>query len=120
MGSAAAKLLRQKEVEIQFAESTKMPTAKDEDTRKRNSLMYFMRDWQGLTTFEQQEASMVQVTARNHTLKYETARVVMKQLTAGRCCIIEHVARDQKTGMVQVKVIPFAREFSFYTPNLYA
>lgn len=42
-------------------ERAKMPTAKDEDTRKRNSLMFFMRDWQSLATFEQQEASMAQV-----------------------------------------------------------
>lgn len=62
MGSASTKIIKRRSPEIQFLESTKMPTAKDEDTRKRNSLMFFMRDWQGLMTFEQQEASMTQVT----------------------------------------------------------
>lgn len=61
MGSASTKVWGRREPEIQFMESTKAPTAKDMDTRKRNSLMFFMRDWQELTTFEQQEASMVQV-----------------------------------------------------------
>lgn len=42
-------------------ESTKMPTAKDMDTRRRNSLMFFMRDWQESSSFEEQEASMLQV-----------------------------------------------------------
>lgn len=45
-----------------------MPTAKDVDMRRRNSLMFFMRDWQELTTFEQQEASMVQVGRNNLVL----------------------------------------------------
>lgn len=43
-------------------ESTKMPTAKGEDTRRRNSLMYFMREWNSFDTFEHQEASMLQVS----------------------------------------------------------
>lgn len=61
MGSAAGKLLGGKGNKIEFMESTKMPTAKDIDTRRRNSLMFFMRDWQELSSFEDQEASMLQV-----------------------------------------------------------
>eukprot|EP00903_Cladosiphon_okamuranus_P017459 g16081.t1 len=61
MGSAAGKLWDGKGNKIEFMESTKMPTAKDIDTRKRNSLMFFMRDWQELSTFEEQEASMLQI-----------------------------------------------------------
>lgn len=61
MGSAAGKLWGGKGNNIEFMESTKMPTAKDIDTRKRNSLMFFMRDWQETSTFEEQEASMLQV-----------------------------------------------------------
>lgn len=61
MGSAAGKLLGRKGDKIEFMESTKMPTAKDIDMRRRNSLMFFMRDWQELSTFEEQEASMLQV-----------------------------------------------------------
>lgn len=61
MGSAAGKLWGGKGNKIEFMESTKMPTAKDIDTRKRNSLMFFMRDWQELSTFEEQEAAMIQV-----------------------------------------------------------
>ncbi len=61
MGSAAGKLLGRNGDKIEFMESTKMPTAKDVDMRRRNSLMFFMRDWQELSTFEEQEASMLQV-----------------------------------------------------------
>lgn len=61
MGSAAGKFLGGKGNDIEFMESTKMPTAKDMDTRRRNSLMFFMRDWQESSTFEEQEASMLQV-----------------------------------------------------------
>lgn len=61
MGSAVGKVFSRKPAKIEFMESTKMPTAKEADARRRNSLMFFMRDWQELTTFEQQEASMVQV-----------------------------------------------------------
>ena len=61
MGSAVGKVFSRKPAKIEFMESTKMPNAKEVDTRRRNSLMFFMRDWQELTTFEQQEASMVQV-----------------------------------------------------------
>jgi len=61
MGSAAGKLLGRNGDKIEFMESTKMPTAKDVDMRRRNSLMFFMRDWQELSTFEEQEASMIQV-----------------------------------------------------------
>lgn len=66
MGSAAGKLLGGNGNKIEFMESNKMPTAKDIDTRKRNSLMFFMRDWQELSTFEEQEASMLQVGAGTH------------------------------------------------------
>ncbi|CAN0080564.1 unnamed protein product [Ectocarpus sp. 4 AP-2014] len=61
MGSAAGKLFRGGDTKIEFMESTKMPTAKDMDTRRRNSLMFFMRDWQESSTFEEQEASMLQI-----------------------------------------------------------
>lgn len=61
MGSAAGKLLGGNRNKIEFMESTKMPTAKDVDLRRRNSLMFFMRDWQELSTFEEQETSMLQV-----------------------------------------------------------
>eukprot|EP00752_Nemacystus_decipiens_P013475 g11934.t1 len=61
MGSAAGKLWGSRGNKIEFMESTKIPTAKDIDTRKRNSLMFFMRDWQELSTFEEQEASMLQI-----------------------------------------------------------
>lgn len=61
MGSTVGKVFSRKPAKIEFMESTKMPNAKEVDTRRRNSLMFFMRDWQEMTTFEQQEASMVQV-----------------------------------------------------------
>ncbi|CBJ33235.1 ankyrin repeat protein [Ectocarpus siliculosus] len=61
MGSAAGKLFRGGGTKIEFMESTKMPTAKDMDMRRRNSLMFFMRDWQESSTFEEQEASMLQI-----------------------------------------------------------
>ncbi|CAN0428512.1 unnamed protein product [Ectocarpus sp. 12 AP-2014] len=61
MGSAAGKLLRGGDTKIEFMENTKMPTAKDMDMRRRNSLMFFMRDWQESSTFEEQEASMLQI-----------------------------------------------------------
>lgn len=60
MGSAAGKFFG-REPQFELVESTKMPTAKDVDMRRRNSLMFFMRDWQELATFEQQEAAMIQV-----------------------------------------------------------
>lgn len=61
MGSAVGKLLGGNRNKIEFMESTKIPTAKDMDMRRRNSLMFFMRDWQELSTFEEQKASMLQV-----------------------------------------------------------
>lgn len=68
MGSAAGKLFRGGGSKIEFMESTKMPTAKDMDMRRRNSLMFFMRDWQELATFEEQEASMLQVRSLYKTV----------------------------------------------------
>lgn len=70
MGSAVGKVFSRKPAKIEFMESTKMPNAKEVDTRRRNSLMFFMRDWQELTTFEQQEASMVQVCAHDEGVRH--------------------------------------------------
>lgn len=61
MGSAASNFMARTQPKIEFMESTKMPTAKDVDMRRRNSLMFFMRDWQEMDTYEQQDASMVEV-----------------------------------------------------------
>lgn len=60
MGSAAVKFMRP-EPKYEIIESSKMPSAKDVDTRRRNSLAFFMRDWQQRETYDQQEISMVQV-----------------------------------------------------------
>ena len=60
MGSAVVKLV-QREPKFVVVENSKVAAVKDVDTRRRNSLMFFMREWQECETFEQQEASMVQV-----------------------------------------------------------
>lgn len=49
------------ETNYDMVESSKVPSAKDVDTRRRNSLAFFMRDWQQCETYDQQETSMVQV-----------------------------------------------------------
>lgn len=59
MGSAAVKFMLP-ESNYEVVESSKM-TAKDVDTRRRNSLAVFMRDWQQCETYDQQEISMGQV-----------------------------------------------------------
>ncbi|CAM9167516.1 unnamed protein product [Scytosiphon promiscuus] len=73
MGSAAGKFSWGKGKKIEFMESTKMPTAKDMDTRRRNSLMFFMRDWQESSTFEEQEASMLQIK-RYHQMEAKVSQ----------------------------------------------
>lgn len=98
MGSGVGKVFSRKPAKIEFMESTKMPNAKEVDTRRRNSLMFFMRDWQELTTFEQQEASMVQVCG----MKEESGNIRLLIVASLSCRSEWWIYRETERGWIGV------------------